>query len=137
MVNMDPDRLLFLQKWRHDLVSQKQEIEKRIDYIDAEINYTEDDSSEGTVIELASRAESPKRRVRGVLAAARRAVDQFSGPFTRHQLQEKLEEDGEFAHKKITTSNIRNAIRLLKKTGIIKVEKEATATQTATYIKAA
>ena len=78
------------------------------------------------------------KRVRGVLAAARRAIEQFSGPFDKNQLLEKLVEiDEEFAHKKITGSNIRNALRSLTQDGVIKVESEATATSCAKYVKAA
>jgi hypothetical protein len=78
------------------------------------------------------------KRVRGVLAAARKAIEQISGPFDKNQLLAKLVEmDEEFAHKKITGSNIRNALRLLTQDGVIKVESEATATSCARYVKAA
>jgi hypothetical protein len=77
-------------------------------------------------------------RVRGVLAAARKAVDQLAGPFDKNQLLAKLVEiDEELVHKKITGSNIRNALRLLTQAGVIRVEKEATATTCATYVKTA
>jgi len=80
----------------------------------------------------------PKPRVRGVLAAARKAIDQLPSPFDKNQLLEKLVEiDGEFAHKKITGANIRNALRLLTQDGVIKVVSEATATTCAKYVKAA
>ncbi len=82
--------------------------------------------------------ETKEPRVRGVLAAARKAIDRLPGPFDKKQLVEKLVEvDEEFAHKKITGANIRNALRLLMREGVIKVETEATATTCAKYIKAA
>lgn len=77
-------------------------------------------------------------RVRGVLAAARKAVDQLGGPFDKNQLLAKLVEiDAEFVHKAITGSNIRNALRLLTQAGVIRVEQAATATSCAKYVKAA
>lgn len=77
-------------------------------------------------------------RVRGVLAAARKAIDQLSGPFDKNMLLAKLVEiDEGFAHKKITGANIRNALRLLTQDGVIKVESKATATTCAKYVKAA
>src|SRR5262249_49198925 len=136
IAGMQPERLAFLRKWRDELVSQQLEIERRISYLDEEINDNEGDSSKGELIGLPTRDETRQRRVRGVLAAARRAIDQFSGPFDKNQLLAKLKEDEGFAGKEISASNLRNAIRLLKENGIIKVEKEATATKCATYIKA-
>jgi len=80
----------------------------------------------------------PKPRVRGVLAAARKAIDQLPSPFDKNQLLKKLVEiDGEFAQKTITGANIRNALRLLTQAGVIKVASEATATTCAKYVKAA
>lgn len=77
-------------------------------------------------------------RVRGVLAAARKAIEQLPpGPFDKNQLLEKLAEiDEEFAHKKVTGANIRNALRSLTQEGVIKVESEATATTCAKFVKA-
>jgi hypothetical protein len=76
-------------------------------------------------------------RVRGVLAAARKAIEQLPTPFDKNQLVAKLiEADEDFAHKKITGANIRNALRLLTQDGVIKVESEATATSCAKYVKA-
>ena len=76
-------------------------------------------------------------RVRGVLAAAREAIEQMPGSFDKNQLLAKLKEREEFAHKEITGSNIRNALRLLTQDGVIKVESEATATSCAKYVRAA
>jgi hypothetical protein len=82
---------------------------------------------------LQIKAKQP--RVRGVLAAARKAVDELPNPFDKNQLLEKVVEiDEEFAQKKITGANIRNALRLLTQAGIIKVESEATATTCAKYV---
>ena len=76
-------------------------------------------------------------RVRGVLAAARKAIDQLPSPFDKNELLAKLVEiDEEFAHKKVTGANIRNALRLLTQEGVIKVESRATATTCAKYGKA-
>ena len=84
------------------------------------------------------RPKTTKTRVRGVLAAARKAVEEFSGPFDKNQLIAKLIElDGDFAHKKITGSNIRNTLRLLTLNGVIKVESAATARSCAKYVRAA
>jgi len=84
------------------------------------------------------RLKTKRPRVRGVLAAARKAVDQLSGPFDKNELLAKLIEiDQNFAHKKVTGSNLRNALRLLTQNGVIKVESEATATSCAKYVKAA
>lgn len=75
-------------------------------------------------------------RVRGVLAGARKAIEQLPSPFDKNQLLAKLAEiDEEFADKKVTGANIRNALRLLTQKGVIKVESEATATTCAKYIK--
>jgi|KBSMisStaDraftv2_1062788.scaffolds.fasta_scaffold07306_11 hypothetical protein len=126
-----------LIKWRQELVPQQQEIEKRLSYLAELIEYEEPGSSQGELIRLPSRAKTKQPRVRGVFAAARRAVDQLSGPFDKDQLLEKLESDAEFVDRKITASNIRNALRLLKKNGVIKVESEATATKSAKYVRAA
>jgi hypothetical protein len=139
MTNMQKESLADLLKWRRELVSQRDEIEKRISLLDELINDHECGSSraELTVIQPRSMVETKQRRVRGVLAAARRAIDQFSGPFTKNELRAKLKEDAEFAGKEITLSNIQNAIRSLKEIGLIRVESEATATRCATYVKAA
>ena len=136
---MQQEKLGDLLKWRKELVSQRDEIETRISYLDELINDHECGSPRGelTVIQSRSRVERKPPRVRGVLAAAKRAIDQFSGPFDKNQLRAKLQEDAEFANKQITASNIQNAIRSLKETGVIRVESEATATKCAMYVKAA
>jgi hypothetical protein len=91
-----------------------------------------------SVPQLKLQIKPKKPRVRGVLAAARKAVDQLPSPFDKNQLLKKLVEiDGEFAQKTITGANIRNALRLLTQAGVIKVASEATATTCAKYVKAA
>jgi hypothetical protein len=88
--------------------------------------------------QLKLQIKTKQPRVRGVLAAARKAIDQLTGPFDKNQLLAKLVEiDEEFAHKKITGANIRNALRLLTQDGVIKVESKATATTCAKYVKTA
>jgi len=75
-------------------------------------------------------------RVRGVLAGARKAIDQLESPFDKNDLLAKLVEiDAEFVHKKITGANIRNALRLLVQDKVIEIKSEATATTCAKYVK--
>jgi hypothetical protein len=76
-------------------------------------------------------------RVRGVLAAAKRAIEELPEPFDKNQLLEKLKQDEVFADKEITGPNIRNALRLLTQSGVLRVESPATATQCAKYKKVA
>jgi hypothetical protein len=85
-------------------------------------------------LKLQSKPKPP--RVRGVLAAARKAIEQLPSPFDKNQLLAKLVEiNEEFADKKVTGANIRNALRLLTQEGVIKVESEASATTCARYVK--
>ena len=81
----------------------------------------------------------PKQpRVRGVLAAARKALEQLPDPFDKNQLLQKLVElDEEFTHKRISGANIRNALRILTQEGVIRITSEATATTCAKYKKVA
>ena len=119
------------------LRSQRARLNEELEHLDALIQIYETGLRRG---EPGTRPRSERRqpRVRGVLAAARKAIDQFSGPFDKNQLLAKLIEiDEEFMHKRITASNIRNALRLLTQRGVIKVESEATATTRARYVKAA
>ena len=75
-------------------------------------------------------------RVRGVLAVARKAIDELPDPFDKNQLLTKLVEiDEEFAHKRITGANIRNALRKLVQDKVIEVNSKATATTCAQYVK--
>lgn len=75
-------------------------------------------------------------RVRGVLAVARKAINQLPDPFDKNQLLTKLVEiDEEFAHKRITGASIRNALRKLVQDKVIEVESKATATTCAKYVR--
>ncbi|HET6977695.1 MAG TPA: hypothetical protein VFI24_15295 [Pyrinomonadaceae bacterium] len=119
-------------------LARKEIVLAELNILDATIKYYQ----KSTKAESKSVAQlvkiKPKPRVRGVFAAARKAIDQLQGQFDKNQLIEKLVEiDGEFAHKKITGANIRNALRLLTQSGVIKVASEATATSCAKYVKAA
>jgi hypothetical protein len=117
------------------LLAHKRELEEELVHVEALIRKHQASASKGQ-LKMMPRTRQP--RVRGVLAAARKAVDLFSEPFDKNQLLEKLREvDEDFAHKKISVANIRNTLRLLTQDGIIRVQSEATATTRATYIKAA
>ena len=141
MVSMQPDLLASLLTQRDHLLAQKLEIEAELFHLNALIMKYESGSSKGELKmmpPIKPQFKTKQPRVRGVLAAARKAIEQLSDPFDKNQLLAKLIElDGEFAHKKITGSNIRNALRLLAQDGVIKVESEATATSCAKYVKAA
>lgn len=125
MANMLPDLLDRLSMRKNHLLSQRREIEEELSHLNALIMRYE--------------SGSPKQpRVRGVLAAARKAVQQLQDPFDKNQLIEKLKEiDGGFATREISGSNIRNALRLLTEDGVIRKEREATSTSCAKYVKAA
>lgn len=87
-----------------------------------------------STLQLLTKPKPP--RVRGVLAGARKAIDQLETPFDKNDLLAKLVEiDEEFAHKKITGANIRNALRLLVQDKVIEVKSKATATTCAKYVK--
>lgn len=92
-----------------------------------------------------SKAKSPRQlkqvrpkqpRVRGVLAAARKAIEQLPGPFNKKQLLDVIKMDQELAGKKISDANIRNALRILTNKGVIRVANSATPITCAKYIKA-
>ena len=137
MAYIEPVRLAVLLKWRNELLAQQQEIQERLAVLDDQIDAYESGSAKAELKVLPSRVEPKQIRVRGVLAAARRAIDQLSGPFDKDDLLAKLKADAEFVDKEISVSNIRNALRILKERGVIKVENEATATSCARYVKAA
>lgn len=120
---------------RRDLLAQRQDLDEELTHVDALIGKHQVISARG---ELKIMRLTRPRRVRGVLAAARKAIEQFSEPFDKNQLLAKvIEIDIELAHKKITGANIRNTLRLLTQDGVIKVQCEATAKTCAKYIKAA
>jgi len=144
---MQPDFLASLLTERDRLLVQKRELQAKLCNVDGLITDVNDlikkykrGSSRGELKMMPPvlRLKTKRPRVRGVLAAARKAVDQLSGPFDKNELLAKLIEiDQNFAHKKVTGSNLRNALRLLTQNGVIKVESEATATSCAKYVKAA
>lgn len=76
-----------------------------------------------------------QKRVRGVLAAARKAIEDLPDPFDRNQLGARLREDEEFAGKEISETSLRSALRQLTEEKIIAIERDATATSCATYVK--
>lgn len=133
---MQPEILKGLLSQREILLGQRRELEEELEHLDSLIKIYKKKSPRRELMK--TRPVPRQQRVRGVLAAARKAIEQLSGPFDKNQLLTKLLEiDEEFVHKKITGSNIRNALRLLTQSGVIKVETEATATRCAKYIKAA
>lgn len=92
-----------------------------------------------------SKAKSPRQlkqvrptkpRVRGVLAAARKAIDQLPDQFNKNQLLELVKRDQELAGKKISDATIRNALRKLTTKGVIRVAHSATPLTCAEYVKA-
>ena len=131
---MQPELLAGLIKQRDHVLAQQRELETELIHLNALIKKYKSGSSKG---ELKLMTPKTRTRVRGVLAAARKAVEQLSGPFDKNQLLAMIERDEEFADKKITGSNIRNALRLLAQDGVIRVESEATATSCAKYVRAA
>jgi hypothetical protein len=135
---MQPDLLENLLSRREEVLTSKRALEQELDELNALITRYQSGSSKE---ELRTRSplrelNEPKQpRVRGVLAAARKAIEQLPGPFDKNQLLTKLREDEEFADKKITAANVRNALRMLTQQKMIKVKRNATATSCATYIR--
>jgi hypothetical protein len=141
------------------LKSKKKKLLKRLELVDAmiafeledsqppELNFSDEDLDleeelqSPNELKLVPQRQSGRRkpaRVRGVLAAAKKAVDQLSGPFDKNQLLDKLVEiNAQFADKKISGPSIRNTLRLLLQAGEIKLTSEATATKCAKYIRVA
>lgn len=122
------------QELLENLWAHKRELEEELAHVNALIrSHPYLPRSEFRII-----SKTKRTRVRGVLAAARKAVEQFSEPFDKNQLLAKLVEiDQDFANKRISGASIRNTLRLLTQDGIIKVQSEATATSCAKYVKAA
>ena len=135
----EPDRSV--ENLLNALLARKEKVLTELTQLNDMIANYQNESTKAeskSVPQLKLQIKPKKPRVRGVLAAARKAIDQLPSPFDKNQLLEKLVEiDGEFAHKKITGANIRNALRLLTQNGVIKVAHEATATTCAKYVKAA
>ena len=133
----EPDRTV--EDLLNALQARKEKVLAELSQLNATIAFYQNESTKAESKSAPQLVKiKPKPRVRGVFAAARKAIDQLPSPFDKNQLLEKLVEiDGEFAHKKITGANIRNALRLLTQNGVIKVASEATATTCAKYVKAA
>jgi uncharacterized damage-inducible protein DinB len=137
---LQPDLVDDLLATRKRVVAQQDALQKVLSHLDQAIKLYEDafDPQQASEIVLLPPPVKTKRpRVRGVLAAARKAIEEMSGPFDKNQLLEKLQREAGFSDKKITRNNIRNALRLLTQDGVIKVESEATAKSCAKYVRAA
>lgn len=134
---MSSDLFERLLAQRDSLLATKLALDNELEQLDALIASYESKIPRSTLTVMQPLRLQKPARVRGVLAAARKAVSQLDGPFNKNQLLAKLiEVDEDFVHKRITDSNIRNALRLLTQAGVIKVEKKATATTCARYVKA-
>ena len=130
-----------LEKLVNALLARRERVLVELHQLDALLATYQNESSKTelkSTLQLLQAKPKPKPpRVRGVLAGARKAIDQLESPFDKNELLAKLVElDEDFARKKITGANIRNALRLLTQDGVIKVESEATATSCAKYVKA-
>jgi len=122
------------------LRARRERVLVELHQLDALLATYQNESSKGelkSTLQLLQPQPKPKPpRVRGVLAGARKAIDQLESPFDKNELLAKLVEiDEEFASKKITGANIRNALRLLVQDKVIEVKSEATATTCAKYVK--
>lgn len=114
------------------------------DIPESELNFAPTEFDAGEVKANSPRPDltilSPKpkqRRQRGILAAARKAIDDMDGPFDKDQLAEKLREVDEFSQREVSTRNLRNTLRSLTRAGVITVARRATPSTCAIYIKAA
>lgn len=138
---MQPDPNRTEEELLNAALARKERVLAELSLLNATIAFYQNESTKAaskSVSQLKLQNKPKKPRVRGVLASARKAIDQLPSPFDKNQLLEKLVEiDEEFAQKKITGANIRNALRLLTKAKVIKVASEATATTCAKYVKAA
>lgn len=122
------------------LLSRREKVQTELNQLNALIAFYQNEPSKAelkSVPQLKLQTKTKQPRVRGVLAAARKAIEQLPSPFDKNQLLAKLVEiDEGFARKKVTGANIRSALRLLTQDGVIKIESEATATTCAKYVKA-
>lgn len=122
------------------LLSRREKVQAELSQLNALIAFYQNEPLKAelkSVPQLKLQTKTKQPRVRGVLAAARKAIEQLPSPFDKNQLLAKLAEiDEGFAHKKVTGANIRSALRLLTQDGVIKIESEATATTCAKYVKA-
>ena len=120
------------------VLSRIRELEAYLDELNALIKRHERSASESKVNSPRQlRQVRPKQpRVRGVLAAARKAIERLPDPFNKNQLLELVEMDQELAGKPISDANIRNALRILTTKGVIRVANSATPITCAEYVKA-
>ena len=131
---MRSELLVNLLARRKEVLTSKRALEQELDELNTLITRYQSGLSKEelkTTSQLEELTKTP--RVRGVLAAARRAIEQLPSPFNKNQLLEKLREDEDFADKKITAANIRSALRMLTQQKVIVVKSNATATSCATY----
>ena len=134
---MQPELLANLLARRKEVLTSKRALEQELDELNTLITRYQSGLSKEeltTTSQLTELIKTP--RVRGVLAAARKAIDELHGPFDKNQLIEKLREDEDFADKEITAANIRSALRMLTQQKVIVVKSNATATSCAMYDKA-
>ena len=133
-VQPDPNRKT--EDLLNALRARRESVLLELNHLDAllELYQNEPSKAKSTLQLLQGKPKPP--RVRGVLAGARKAIDQLESPLDKNDLVKKLVEiDEEFANKKITGANIRNALRLLVQAKVIEVKSEATATTCAKYVK--
>lgn len=135
---MQSDLLVNLLSRREEVLTSKRALEQELDELNTLITRYQSGLSKEelrTTSQLKELLKTP--RVRGVLAAAKKAIQELPpGPFNKNQLLAKLREDEYFAAKEITAANIRSALRMLAAQKLIVVKSNATATTCATYVKA-
>jgi hypothetical protein len=118
--------------------SRKKKLIDELAHLDALIAMHKDKSAKvelKSITQLKSITKPKPPRVRGVLAAARKAIEQLQDPFDKNELTKLIENNEEFAQKKISATNIRNSLRILTQAKVIKIESEATSTTCAKYCK--
>lgn len=120
------------------VLSRIRDLEAYLDDLNMLINRHERSASRSKVKSPRQlRQVRPKQpRVRGVLAAARKAIEQLPDQFNKNQLLDLVKMDQEFAGKKISDATIRNALRKLTTKGVIRVAHSATPLTCAEYVKA-
>lgn len=127
-----------LNKRKQELEDELEQVNNYLATLDAYKNVSVRVEPEPSKLTSRPTLLKPKaRRVRGVLAAAKRAIQELPGPFDKYMLLDQLKRDDEFIGKTISSTNIRNTLRLLTQIGVIKIESEATATSCAKYVRAA
>lgn len=137
---MDPDLKIYsdVMDRRTLVLSRIRDLEGELDELNRLITRYERRAS-------GSKAKAPRQlqqvgpnqpRVRGVLNAARKAIEQLPDRFNKKEVLKLVELDQELAGKKISDENIRNALRILTTKGVIRVVNSATPTTCAEYVKA-